>query len=362
MEVKNNVRQRRQDRIRMLQLHHKDEFQDNEGLSPYYPDSVDERKGDGVWPRIQAPAAPQAGHALPAWPEAGSSYDPRLEDPEYVWKQREKELLEQYGYGKRDDAMEGVGWNSTAEGYGGHESGGQAGQYGGYYSAQTGYGARGKQASPGTPPEPWRFVPSKRSIAVKLLVSGLLFGFIWFMYQTPQPWAQTGQKWVRYALNEDMQFAKITAWYKETFSGSPSFLPTFRSTKDQESQKVVAKTTDGFIRPVKGKLLEPFASGHPWVVVQTGENAVVRALDTGRVISAGNREPSGFTVVMQHASGYQSTYGLLQPSSVQQGDWLEAGEAVGKVAQTPGQTVGRFYFSLSKELRAIDPADVVTFD
>lgn len=363
MEVKNNVRQRRQDRIRTLQLHHKDELPDDEYVpddDPVYEENRYERLPAG-----QPPSAPRTKHAAPARIEMAER-DPRLEDPEYVWKLREKELLAEFGYGEREGVYAPEGRSVAPDVFGSHADGGFSGPYadayGGRHRVPGGYGREGAYAPPSHTSEPWRFVPTKRSIALKLILSGILFGGVWGMFQLPHPWAQTGQKWVRYALTEDMEFAKVTAWYKETFSGAPSFLPTFRASKEQESQKVVAKTTDGFVRPARGKLLEPFSTAHPWVVVQTADGAVVRALDTGRVVYAGTREASGFTIVVQHASGYQSTYGLLQPSGLQQGDWLEAGESVGKVSQEPGQAFGRLYFSLTKELHAIDPADVVTFD
>lgn len=282
----------------------------------------------------------------------------RMNDPEYVWKMRQKEWLEQISFSTDEEPPSGFG-------------GGSGGRLG----------------------------SSARKFAAQLLVSALLFALIWGLFQLRQPWAIHGQAAVREALTRDFPFAAVAAWFEEEFSGAPSFLPAFLFKRDAD--KVNARLTRDFVSPVKGTVEVPFSPRHPGVVLETAPGASVFAIDTGRVIFSGVRDDWGPTLVIQHADGYRSTYGRLSAARLERGDWVKAGEWIGQTstgrasprdaadadsgdasgrddgsrqnlqnrlqgegpqAEGAAKSAGRFYFAVMKDNEYLDPAEVVSFD
>lgn len=88
----------------------------------------------------------------------------------------------------------------------------------------------------------------------------------------------------------------------------------------------------------------------------------VRSIETGRVLAVANDALTGLTVTVQHAGGYVSIYGRLDQISVDKGDWLEGGDVLGALPQFVQSPRPTLYFALKKEDRYIDPADVVPLD
>lgn len=310
MEVKANVQKRRQDRIRNLQ-------QDAERSSSISSVSA----GEPVLPRRE-----DMRPGMYRLPEE-EPYDERWNDPEYAWKQREKELLAWYGADTRD-----------------HHSGG---------------GGERKEDEL----KDWNFVPSKNQIWKRLLASVAVFGLVWGLFQVNAPWTVKGKQFVTKALTEDMDMQKAAAWYRQAFSGAPSFLPAFGSHKKEEATKVSAPALRAFTTPVHGAVITPYSEKFQGVVLETPAGANVKVLDSGRIIFAGNREESGYTIVVQHTDGYRSTYGYLQPAKWEVSDWLTAQSVVGTVENSPAKSnKGRLFLSIMKEQRYLDPAEVVSFD
>jgi stage IV sporulation protein FA len=208
----------------------------------------------------------------------------------------------------------------------------------------------------------WLRTPTTRRIRLKLIFSLILFAAIWGMFQLKEPWAVKGQKFVRTSFTKDIAFDAIAAWYQSNFSGAPSFIPSFHVPGGQDAAKVNAPGIKSFFTPVQGKLLTPFSTQHQAVTLQTQLNALISAIDTGRVIFAGVREESGNTIIIQHAGGYQSIYGMLQQLKWAKNDWIKAGEVVGIASAQQAKTKGIVYLALMKDSEYLNPLDVISFE
>jgi stage IV sporulation protein FA len=211
-------------------------------------------------------------------------------------------------------------------------------------------------------PQKTKMFHSKRGMRQKFIIAGLLFLFVWGMFQIDMPWAKQGQQLVRGALTQEIAYQTVSAWYERNFSGAPSFIPSFRTPSGQDAKKVDAAGLKSFITPVLGKIITPYSSIHPAITLQTQANAVIRAIETGRVIFAGLREETGYTIVIQHSGGFQSTYGMLQPMQWVKNDWITIGEVVGKAATPQGQTKGNIVLALMKDAEYMNPTDVMSFE
>ncbi|WP_227013890.1 M23 family metallopeptidase [Paenibacillus psychroresistens] len=204
--------------------------------------------------------------------------------------------------------------------------------------------------------------PSRQGMKLKIIIAFILFMGIWGMFRLNTPWAMKGQLVVKNALNQEIAFQSVSSWYEHTFSGTPSFIPSLHPSEGEAAKKVTAPGVKSFFMPVFGKALIPYSPTHQAILLQTQANALVCAIETGRVVFAGIREDSGYTVVIQHAGGYQSTYGRLQPMQWKKDDWITLGEVVGKATTPKGQAKGNIVFALMKDAEYINPTDVISFD
>jgi stage IV sporulation protein FA len=209
--------------------------------------------------------------------------------------------------------------------------------------------------------ESYKMMPSRRGMRLKIIIALSLFIGIWVMFRLNTPWAMKGQQVIRHTLNQEIAFQSVSTWYEHTFSGTPSFIPSLHPSSGQVAKKVNAPGKS-FFMPVYGKVLLPFSSAHQAVLLQTQANALVCAIETGRVVFAGVREDTGYTVVIQHAGGFQSTYGMLQPIQWKKDDWITLGEVVGKATTPKGQTKGNIVLALMKDAEYINPTDVISFE
>ncbi|WNQ12977.1 M23 family metallopeptidase [Paenibacillus aurantius] len=297
MERISSVRQRRQDRIREIQ-----ERTSRGGR----PEATEERAPSNARVASGFPTGYRDNPPLPVSPP-----DKRFEDPEYVWKLKERQLL-----GLPPTLPE---WETDR---------------------------------PGRPVRP---------IGWRLTVSAVLFAAVWGLFQVQAPWAADVQAVVRQSLTREWDFTRAAVWYEERFGAVPSFLPAFHPGEEGET-KAASKSLQAFHVPARGTIVSAFANSHPWVVLQTEPGTVIHAMDTGRILSAGLKESSGYTLVIQHANGLQTTYGLLDKGAWAAGDWVKGGEALGKASLNSQTGRGSFYFAVMKDKEYLNPADVVRFD
>ncbi|WNR45851.1 M23 family metallopeptidase [Paenibacillus roseipurpureus] len=251
------------------------------------------------------PRPPQDEISLPLYADA--EWRRRMEDPEFAWRQKMK--MEKGGFDPGNGLF--------------------------------------------TPPTP-------RTIALKLLISGMLFAAIYGMFQVNKPWAMKGKLIITEALSRSYDFTAFSTWYTDKFGSSPAFIPSFNRTGNEAVK--VSTTSRSLFAPAKGSIIVRYdGSSHKGVNLKTAAFAPVYAVDTGQVIFAGTAAETGQTIVIRHPGGLESTYGGLSEISVAVGDWMKVGEPIGKAsAQDPAK--GTMYFSVLKEGLSINPADVINFD
>ncbi|NOU96030.1 peptidoglycan DD-metalloendopeptidase family protein [Paenibacillus sp. LMG 31456] len=302
METRDKVRQRRMERIRQLQ--------ESESNTPYNPPEY-----PNTFQRVPLPNVNVRRDSGVEDFNGSSMHDlSRWNDPEYVWKQKVNRDM-----------------NNRQQDYNFHDSGGI------------------------------RFMPTRGGIRTKLLISCILFGAVWGMFQINHPWANKGKAFITSALSEPFDFQPVAMWYERQLGGTPTLLPALNPVKQEEAQKVTADSKHYFV-PVKGKVIAPFESSRLGVTLETKAEAIVAAIDTGLVVYAGSKEDTGFTVIIRHTNGMQSVYGWVEHGRVGLNDWIKGGETIGTVSKNSSKPSGYLYFAVSKDNKFINPADVVNFD
>lgn len=317
MEVKANVQRRRQERIRELQSRSGQEAAAGSGRITSRPELS------------PVPPHQEDGHAPvpPLYVRGPLDEEEHGGDPELAWKQREKQLLQWYSREERSGFEAGDGGSRRG-------------------AVRDGEGPGGG--------------PFKKLFKVKLIIAVVLFAGACAVFWLDAPWARQAQTYITGALTEDMDFARIAAWYEKTFSGSPSLLPAFGN--KQEAAKVQGEAArNRFVQPAKGTVVQPFEDKQEGVWLSTRQDAQAAAMDEGRIEFVGDRPGIGHTIMIRHAEGYRTTYGGLKPTKWETGDWVKAGEVIGTVtADDEGK--GALYFAVMKDERFVNPLDVVSID
>ncbi len=300
MKVKQNVRQRRQERLKSLM-----ERQDS-------PSSLSRRE---EWMNRSEPAFSEPGPGRYA--DAGAqAIDPRMEDPEYVWKLKQKTL----GWGLADpDEIR---------------------------SAQS--SSRWRE---------WSQRPTLGQFRFKIVLCVFIYAAVWGLFQIDQPWAAKAQTQIGLMFTQDFQFDRAAVWYKSHFQGFPSLIPVFHPT-----EKGLANPEQPlFYPPIKGAISRAFRADDSGILIQTPDTEV-KALTAGRVTFSGWTEDSGLTVVIRHADELQSVYGMLQTAAVQPNDWVEGGDVIAGISPGTAGTESQLFFAVKRHDRFVNPAEVISFD
>jgi stage IV sporulation protein FA len=308
VDMKNSIRERRQDRIRSIQSRMQQRApQYDRGEWNYEPGGGRQLPDKTAGYRADDPERLEGAYD---GPELGP---PRYDDPERAWHERERQLLSE--------------WRGSEAGGGGR----------------------------------WRLAPTRRQLWTKLTICAVIYGLTVGLFQLQSEWASDAKRWVRAALTEDMRMDDIAAWYDKTFSGAPSFIPAFLTRHKEPADKAMAKASGTFHHPVVGTVLKGFGPGHPFVELATKQSAPVVAMDAGLITFAGVQDGSGYSLTIQHAGGYRTTYSGLEPGKWEKNDWVNAGDTIGLTA--PGTDgAGKLSFSVMKDGSYVNPMDVVSFD
>ncbi len=123
-------------------------------------------------------------------------------------------------------------------------------------------------------------------------------------------------------------------------------------------------------RTLKGKLPWPSAGkirhrfGTPrgsgdlsWkgVLVMARPGTPVQAISHGRVAFADWLRGFGLLMIIEHGDGYMSLYGHSESLFKDVGDWVEAGEIIGKVGDSGGREMSGLYFEIRHLGTPVDP-------
>lgn len=253
-------------------------------------------------------------------------------DPEVVWKEKQRQWQRQL----------------AAESYG-SRGGGRVGDGGSHE---------------GTEPSNGSWLHSLRN---KLMLSIIVFAAVWGIYQVDSTITLKARAWIAQALTEDMDFNAVAVWYEQTFQGAPSFIPIFNH-QPESATKVNSSTV--LYSPVKGTIVAPFTKELKGIRIaptaEKGASTVVKAFEAGQVkqVSIGS---GGVTIVIQHANNTSSVYSGLQAADVKVNDWVQGGERIGVLTaapqtQTEAESSPELYFSIQHEDTYMDPTELISFD
>ncbi len=223
---------------------------------------------------------------------------------------------------------------------------------------------QGAPSAPGGRPPEYTgpdFSVFRKELFVKLVLSIMAFAGVWGMFHMDRPWAIEGQRLVRDALTQDMNFDAVAVWYENTFSGSPAFIPIFGEHHPQ-AQKASGQIKESTVMPVEdGIIVRSFAELLNGVEIASSKEGSVHAVQTGRVLLVSGNGPDR-TVVIQHSGKRVTIYGQLGGISVAQNDWVEAGDTIGSVKPGTGQSPGLLFFAVKEDDHYVDPAEVIAFE
>jgi murein hydrolase activator len=113
--------------------------------------------------------------------------------------------------------------------------------------------------------------------------------------------------------------------------------------------------------PVLGKVARRFGEARAgrlkWqgllIAAELGEK--VNAVAAGRVVFAEWFRNLGLLVILDHQHDYMTLYGYNQSLEVKVGDWVNAGQVIGRVGDSGGQPQTALYFEIRRRGEAIDP-------
>ena len=129
----------------------------------------------------------------------------------------------------------------------------------------------------------------------------------------------------------------------------------------------------GVVAPARGKLVRRFGTSTETegqmkgALIETRPKAQIVAPFDGRIVFEGPFRSYGEILIIEHAGGYHTILAGLDRVEAEIGQWLEAGEPVGRMGQTgelgPGQSTPgrpRLYVELRQGGQPIDPAPMLS--
>lgn len=191
---------------------------------------------------------------------------------------------------------------------------------------------------------------------MKILISAILVLVVAIIFKSPSTTFDKFRASVQKTMETEFQFATVANWYESHFGKPLALLPPFE--KETENPD---KMHD-YSQPVSGKVLEDFSGDGRGIIIETGQDADVKAMSGGNVIFAGVKEDIGKTVIIQHADHSESWYGRLDSISVKTHQNVKEGEIVGNVAASDENQKGEFYFAIKQNDTFIDPIQVMKFE
>lgn len=196
----------------------------------------------------------------------------------------------------------------------------------------------------------------KEYFLFKILGAACLFLIVAVLFRHPSPQFEPARNAVSTAMKQEFQFAAVSSWYEDTFGKPIAFLPSDNTNTN------VAESDGQFAQPVSGKITESFETNGEGIILETGSNSKVEALNGGLVIFAGTKEGLGKTIVIQHVDKSESWYGELENINVTLFETVKKGAEIGQVTASQDGSKGSFYLAIKKDDAFIDPKKVISFE
>ncbi len=172
------------------------------------------------------------------------------------------------------------------------------------------------------------------AVACALLLGVLALGNI------RQPWAMRASETVQRALTMHIDL--------DSSIGRLSFVRDWMP----ESALVFFNLDGGaeLAAPVSGELKHAYSDDQPWLLFACPEDSPVCAAADGTVTAVGELSGGSTGVLIDHGEGMETVYAYLSSASVQPGDAVSRGQAL-------GQSAAQLYFELRQSEAAVDPTE-----
>lgn len=116
--------------------------------------------------------------------------------------------------------------------------------------------------------------------------------------------------------------------------------------------------------PVKGQVKNLYGKNKPpsslrWqgVIIQANQGNNVRAVSHGRIAFADWLRGMGNLIIIDHGDGFLSLYGHNESLYKAAGEWVEAGEIIGSIGNSGGQSEAGLYFEIRKKGKPQNPSN-----
>ena len=172
------------------------------------------------------------------------------------------------------------------------------------------------------------------AVACALLLGVLALGNI------RQPWAMRASETVQRALTMHIDL--------DSSIGRLSFVRDWMP----ESALVFFNLDGGaeLAAPVSGELKHAYSDDQPWLLFACPEDSPVCAAADGVVTAVSELSGGSTGVLIDHGEGMETVYAYLSSASVQPGDAVSRGQAL-------GQSAAQLYFELRQSEAAVDPTE-----
>ena len=133
--------------------------------------------------------------------------------------------------------------------------------------------------------------------------------------------------------------------------------------------------TDQLLWPIAGNILVDYSMDktvyfptldqykyNPAIIIEGSVDQSVLSAAAGKVTSIENLDETGTTITMDIGSGYQVIYGQIKEPAVQQGDYVQAGDLIGYVAEPTrfySKEGANLYFQVTKDGESINPKELL---
>jgi len=130
--------------------------------------------------------------------------------------------------------------------------------------------------------------------------------------------------------------------------------------KEQVEREKAALQKLDFIWPVEGKCLNFFEDEerkrHQGIDISSPPGVPIKASNSGWVIYSGNTiRGYGNLIILRHSDEFVTVYAHNQVNLVEEGMWIEKGQAIGKVGQTGRASGPHLHFEIRRNNKAVDP-------
>ncbi len=138
--------------------------------------------------------------------------------------------------------------------------------------------------------------------------------------------------------------------------GEQLFIPGGRA---RANTAVARASVSRFLWPTRGEISSGFGWRwgrlHAGVDIANDIGTYVMSARSGQVIWAGWRGGYGYTVMIDHGSGYVSLYGHLDDYYVERGQYVRAGQRIASMGSTGNSTGPHLHFEIQKDGQPVDP-------